>query len=392
MSFVVKRILLVIGMVIFFVAAFIGLLQMKRPPAVDPIVDVDPLVDVLELEAGSFKFDVTSQGTVRPLTQTILSAEVSGQIVSVSPKFIAGRVFAAGEVLMRIDQTNYLGALEQATATLKQRQIEFDGARTLRTQGYRAETEFASAEAALATARANLTRAERDLDRTSIRLPYDGMARSRTTDIGQFVNPGQQLGIVFATDYAEVRLPLTDQDLALIELPDASEITESGESASGPLVTLTATQRGRESNWTARIVRGEGVVDERARVTYAVARIRDPYQLQPEDAGIKPLPMGTFVQARIDGGVVDNVVRVPRATVRRNNQMLFVGDDNLLEIESVVVLHSDARHSYIDADGTAGRRIVLTAIESPLNGIRVRPNGDSPGAAATPQQESGAGE
>ncbi len=392
MSFVLKRILLVIGMVLFFAIAFIGLLQLKQPPAVDPIADVDPLVEVLKLEAGSFKFDVTSQGTVRPLTETILSAEVSGQIVSVSPKFIAGGVFESGEELMRIDQTNYRGALEQAKATLKQRQIEFDGAKTLRTQGYRAETEFASAEAALATARANLTRAERDLDRTSIRLPYDGMVRSRSTDIGQFVNPGQQLGIVFASDYAEVRLPLTDQDLALIELPDASEITKSGESANGPQVLLTATQRGRESKWIARIVRSEGVVDERARVTYAVARIRDPYQLQSDDAGIKPLPMGTFVQATIDGDVVENVVRVPRSTVRRNNQMLFVSDDNLLEIEDVVVLHSDAQNSYIDADGTAGRRIVLTAIESPLNGIRVRPNADSPGAAAPTQPESGAGE
>ena len=63
---------------------------------------------------------------------------------------------------MRIDQTNYLGAVDQAKALLKQRQIEFDGAETLRTQGYRAEAELAAAEAALATANANLIRAKRE--------------------------------------------------------------------------------------------------------------------------------------------------------------------------------------------------------------------------------------
>ena len=65
------------------------------------------------------------------------------------------------------------------------------------------------------------------------------MVRSKDADIGQFVNPGTRLGVTFATDYAEVRLPLTDRDLAFVDLPYAAEITASGES-DGPDVVRPA--------------------------------------------------------------------------------------------------------------------------------------------------------
>ncbi len=363
-----------------FVVAM-SLSRLKPPPHKKPAGETELLVDVMTLESGSFSFVIKSQGTVRPLTETILSAEVSGSIVHVSPRFIAGGVFAAGEELMRIDQTNYLGAVDQAKALLKHRQIEFDGAKTLRTKGYRAEAELAAAEAALATAKANLIRAERDLDRTRIRLPYEGMVRSRSANLGQYVNPGKELAVVFATDIAEIRLPLTDQDLAFVDLPDASEITASGRPANGPAVTLSAIQRGRLSTWQATIVRSEGVVDERARVTYAVARIADPYQLHDSSINETPLPMGSFVSAQISGTTVDSTIRIPRSTLRRRNEVVFVDEDNRLRIRTVRIIRTDADFAYIENESFAGKRISLSAIESPVNGAKVKTTDDPPALA-----------
>ena len=71
-------------------------------------------------------------------------------------RWIAGGGFAADEVLLRIDPTNYTVAVDQAKALVRQRQIEFDGAEKLLSQGYRAEAEHASAAAALASAKAEL--------------------------------------------------------------------------------------------------------------------------------------------------------------------------------------------------------------------------------------------
>jgi len=368
-----KRYLLIAGMLGVAVLGSAAMMMMKPEPQKKDIDTRDPLVDFMVLEPHSTTFQVRSQGTIRPRTETILSAEVSGTITSISPKFIAGGVFRTGEVLMRVDPTNYNVAVDKADALVKQRQIEFDGAQKLRKQGYRAESELASAAAALASAKAELVRANRDFERTYIRLPYEGIVRAKETDIGQFVSPGSRLGVVFATDYAEVRLPLTDLDLAFVDLPDAAEITSSG-GGSGPMVTLTAVQQGVERQWRAQIVRGEGVVDEKSRVTYAVARIEDPYRLHAEGT---PLPMGTFVAARIDGSEVLDVMRVPQSAVRGSNQLLFIDADNKLRIRHVDVIRSDAEFAYFRDGAVAGDRVVLTTLESPINGMAVRTEADT---------------
>lgn len=378
-----KRFALIGGIILAAVVLSAVMMQMKPAPPKKERIELDPLVRVLELETMSANFQVTSQGTVRPRTETVLSAEVSGTITSISPKFIAGGVFAANEELLRIDPTNYEVALDQARALVRQRQIEYDGAAKLRSQGYRAEAELASAAAALATAKAELVRAERNLERTYIRLPYAGIVRAKETDLGQFVNPGTRLGVVFSTDYAEIRLPLTDLDLAFVDLPDATEITASGGVESGPAVMLSAVQKGKLREWDARIVRTEGVVDEKSRVTYAVARVNDPYRLRSEGV---PLPVGTFVNATIAGAAAENIIRVPRSVVRGSNELVFVDDENRIRIREVSIVRGDADYVYIGEGATPGERIVLTALETPVNGMRVRVEGDETDEEADPDR------
>lgn len=362
------RILTIVGIFVFAIVGVVVMSSIRPEPPKKERVELDPLVEVLVLEDMTANFEVRSQGTVRPRTETTLSAEVSGTITSVSAKFVAGGVFTANEVLMRIDPTNYEVALLQADALVKQRQIEYDGAKKLKSQGYRAESEYASAAAALATAKAERVRANRNLERTYIRAPYEGIVRSKETDLGEFVNPGTRLGIVFATDYAEIRLPLTDLDLAFIDLPDVTQVTSPG-GANGPLVTLSAVQKGKAAEWSAQIVRTEGVVDDKSRVTYAVARIADPYQLHGDD---NPLPVGTFVAAQIEGSEAKNVIRVPRRIVRGSDELMFVDADNKLQFGKVNILRSDANYIYVNGGAKPGDVIVTTVLESPVNGMPVR--------------------
>jgi len=365
---IIVRILVgVLILALAFIIAFV-MTNMKSEPPKKERVDLDPLVDVIVLEEMTTSFEIHSQGTVRPRTETVLSAEVSGTIVSISPKFVAGGVFQSGEVLLRIDPTNYKVTLEQADALVSQRTIEFDGAKKLRSQGYRAESELASATAALAAAKAERVRAQRNLERTSIHLPYEGIVRAKETDLGQFVNTGTRLGVAFATDYAEIRLPLTDLDLAYVDLPGAIEIAESG-GANGPAVTLSATQKGKLVEWTARIVRTEGVVDEKSRVTYAVASVVDPYQLNGDE---NPMPIGTFVAATIHGAVAENIIRVPRRIVRGSNEIVFVDAEDKLNIRNVDIVRSDADYAYISGGAEAGERVVVTVLETAVNGLQVR--------------------
>lgn len=378
------RILLVLGIPILAILAVIGMVSMKAEPPKKPRMDLDPIVEVIHLKTLTANFEVQSQGTVRPKTETILSAEVSGTITEISPKFVAGGVFQRNEVLMRIDPTNYRVELKQAEALVKQRQIEHDGASKLREKGYRAESELASAAAALATSEANLVRAKRNLERTYIRLPYEGIVRAKETDLGQFVNPGTRLGVVFATDFAEVRLPLTDVDLAFVDMPDAAAITASG-GADGPEVVLSATQRGKPVQWPARIVRTEGVVDESSRVTYAVARVSDPYRLHTEGDS---LPVGTFVAAVIQGATAESIMRVPRGVVRGADELLFVEEDNEIRFRKVKIVRSDANYVYFSEGAVPGDRVVITALQSPVNGMPVRIAGSTDDGAELPDVAS----
>ena len=379
------RKLLIFGILAAAVAAAVLMVQLRPEPPKKDTVAPDPLVEVLQLETMTANFEVASQGTVLPRTETILSAEVSGTITSISPKFIAGGVFERGEVLMRIDPTNYKVAVKQAEALVKQRQIEHAGAEKLRSQGYRAEAELAAAAAALATAEAELVRARRNLERTYIRVPYEGMVRAKEADIGQFVNPGTRLGVVFATDYAEVRLPLTDSDLAFVDLPNAHEIVASGD-GEGPRVVLSAIQKGKYTQWDAQIVRSEGVVDEKSRVTYAVARIVDPYK-RHEDG--KSLPIGTFVNAAIEGSRAENMIRVPRTVVRGSDELVFVSEDGTIEIRPVEIVRSNSEYSYVGSGAKVGETIVVSALEAPVNGMTVRTlaDVDRTASAAAPDRE-----
>jgi hypothetical protein len=181
------------------------------------------------------------------------------------------------------------------------------------------------------------------------------------------------LGVTFATDFAEVRLPLTDLDLAFVSLPDAADIAESG-GADGPDVVLSAVRKGQATEWPAKIVRTEGVVDEKSRVTYAVARIDDPYRLHSDGL---VLPVGTFVGAEIEGAVMENIIRIPRSVVRGSDKLVLVDDQNILRIRQMDVIRSDADYVYVSDDGLAGARVVQTALETPVNGMSVRTTTDT---------------
>ncbi|MEL6870173.1 MAG: efflux RND transporter periplasmic adaptor subunit [Pseudomonadota bacterium] len=368
MSYFVQRLIVVVAILLCSVGLAVALF-MSRPEIQKKPVDVlAPLVEVMDLEPQSVAFGVASQGTVEPLTQTALSAEVAGTIVSLSDSFLPGERFSAGDVLLQIDPTNYKVAVETARANVSQRQIEFEGAQKLRADGYGSEAALLTAKAQLAAAKAELTRAERDLARTVVSVPYDGLVRSRTAQLGDYVLPGSVLGAVFAIDQVEVRLPLPDIDLAFVDLPS---VASNARNQAGPRVMLAGQYRGKPAQWSARIVRTEGVVESANRMVFSVARIDDPYVLEGSTDRV-PLPIGTFVEADIEGITIDGVVAIPREYVRGNNQVVFVNAERQLVFRELEFLRTDARFAYALADQLDELRLLTTTLEAPLNGMEVR--------------------
>lgn len=369
--------------------AIVVVLAMNRPePEKREPTLAAMLVDVTHVEPSQERFHVIAQGTVKPRTETTIVSEVAGQIVRQSDAFVAGGFFRAGEVLAEIDPSDYQAALLQAEAelasarsVLADEQARSDQARRdwQRLHGSEREPndlvlrlpQLAGARAGVQAAEAAVLRARRNLERTRIRLPYDGMVRQRDVDIGQYVSTGTVLGVAFAVDVAEVRLPLSDRDLSFLDLPLPGQIA-----IDPPQVILSATINGEPGSWNAFLSRTEGVVDEESRLTYVVAEIRDPYGLLGEDRD-RPLPMGTFVQAEISGRQASGLKILPRAALRDGNRVYLANGEDKLEIRDVEVVRTTPERVYVRNDLASGDRVITTAIQAPIPGLALRVREDS---------------
>ncbi|MDE0061950.1 MAG: efflux RND transporter periplasmic adaptor subunit [Gammaproteobacteria bacterium] len=366
--------------------------EAKQQPRQPPVL----LVDTLTATRVPTTFTVTTQGEVAPRTETTLISEVSGQIVEVSPSFVSGGFFREGELLVRIDPRIYDARVKRARANVAaaRTQVATENAmagyaledwrrlqelreddnwqREHTGRGHTREApsdltlrkpQLAAAIAQLESAEAELVEAEGDLERTSIRAPYSGMVREKLSDVGQYVRVGDRMASVFAVDYAEVRLPLTQADLQFLELPRSS-------GAAPVSVTLTARVAGMDQQWDGAVTRTEGVFDSRTRVLYAVAQVQDPYGI--ENAHPEPLRIGTFVNAEIQGRNAGALFAVPRHALYRGTTVWLVDDNNRLEAADVGIVRADTDYVYVDRGLEVGDRICITPMEQPLPGMPVR--------------------
>ena len=384
--------ILIIGSVLVVIA--LVLWQKSQSAERKPDAEKAVLVETIEAEVVSLNFTVNSQGTVRPRTETTLVSEVSGKIVSVAPEFVSGGFFHHGEVLLQIDPSDYKTGLKRAEAALASRKAKLadETARSeqalkdwinMGKQGQPSDLglrkpQMADAEANVSAAEADVQKARRDLERTRITVPYDGLVKQKAVDIGQYVTPGTRLGVTFAIDTAEVRLPLTDNDLHYLDLPSETEV--KNENKSFPPVMLSTESAGGLNQWQARIIRTEGVVDEISRVIYAVAQVVDPYSVLGQSHQ-QELKIGTFVNAEIQGLPAENVVVLPRYVLRADHTILTANADNELEILPVTVLRAEPKKVYLSKGIKGGTKVVTTTLDAPVPGTKLAirgPDGSSP--------------
>lgn len=357
---------------------------MRKPPENKPTPEIARLVETIEAQPQTIQYRIATYGTVQPRTETTMVAEVSGIVTQVSDTFAAGGFLSAGDVLLQIDPSDYQTALISAEANMASRQAKLSDEQARSDQARKDWKQLNSnrepnplvlrlpqleeAKAAVRSAEADVIKARRDLERTTIRMPYDGLVKARSADLGQYVTPGTAVGDVFAIDVAEIRLSLTDEDLGYVDLP---KISTRQSRAQGPEVLLTANVGGHPVSWNGRIVRTEGVVDTNTRVVYSVAQVADPYGLLDMQREV-PLKVGTFVSAQIIGKTVDNVVTVPRSILQPDNTLFVATSEGTLAVRQVNVTRSTPEMAYINYGLIPGDQIITTSIAAPIPGMAVR--------------------
>ncbi|MDD9962149.1 MAG: efflux RND transporter periplasmic adaptor subunit [Gammaproteobacteria bacterium] len=338
-----------------------------------------PVVQATPVQPRWVQMTVRAHGEVMPKTESNLVAEVAGRVVSVAPAMVSGGFFAKDDVLVEIESVDYRVALEQARARLASRRSDLDTAEKdfdrleelAKTQFVSesardaASNQLAVASAASRSAQASLERAERDLARTQITAPYDGRVRTERLDVGQFVNRGETIAALYSIDYAEVRLPIRDVDLAFLPLSLANRQSDEPP----PKARLRAEFAGAEHFWVADIVRTEGELDPLTRMVNVVAQVPKPY----EPAGASPpLTVGLFVEAEIFGNWVEDVFIVPRTALQEGGKVYVVADDGRLSFRNVAVLRRTGETLYLQGELESSEVICLSPLANATEGQRVR--------------------
>ena len=361
------------------------ILYLNRPATIieEPVRTI-VTVDVTEVVKQNLRIPIQAQGTVTPLQETSVMSEVNGRIIEVSPSFIVGGFVSKDDVLLRIDPRNYETSLLRAEASVKSAQsnlaqetgrakvAEQEWKKTprgkQRTQAskdlYLRKPQLDQALAQMLAAQADLNTARDNLERTSIRAPYDALIRTKHSELGQFVAAGTPLADIFSVEYAQIRLPIPQNKLEYLELP------ELGTMQNGSPVDLYTEVGGQVKHWNAYLHHTEGVFDARSRVLFSVARIEDPYGLQYPHAD--PLRIGTFVNARIKGKELVDIVRLPRYIIRAGNNVWVIDETGLLRTRSVTFLRTGGDFVYVSAGLNDGELVSLTTLDNSFEGAQVR--------------------
>ena len=335
-----------------------------------------------EVKQDMVTLSVQTQGEVRPKTEINLIPQVSGRIVAISESFAEGSEFAPGAVLIQIDDTDYKLAVIRAEASVAAATVEVERelanakvkeSHWLDKQGGEEASPYALNQLQVAHARASLLAAEADLQearlnisRTQISAPFRGHVRERSVGIGQYVTAGTHLGSVFSTSTVEIRLPLTDAQLAELNLP----MGFTADAFNAPLVRFTANVGNKERSWEGRVVRTSASVDQTTRMIYAIAEVEDPYGLGADTGA--PLAVGMFVIADIAGINSQPALVLPRMALRNANKVYVINDENRLEIRTVVVL-STSEETVLVTDGVKpGEKVVTSTIPAAVDGMEVR--------------------
>ncbi|MFT5691661.1 MAG: RND family efflux transporter MFP subunit [Oceanicoccus sp.] len=372
--------ILVIPLIIVVVFVFGAMTLMATAPVLEPSTKkpIPITVRALKVRPESVQLKVHSQGTVMPSMESQLIPEVSGRIMWMSPKLVAGGYFTKGEVLARVDSLDYRNTLERAKSSLKRAEAEEQHARfeyerleslaekklTSRSQLENSLRAQRVAVANLNDARVSFEQAQQNLDRTEIHAPFTGLVRSEKVDIGQFISRGSAIATLYASDLVEVRLPIADRQLAFLNLPP----TLRGELPLGlqPEVILTTEYAGQQLTWKGRIVRTEAEIDISSRMVHLVARV-------PNTVDQTPLTVGLFVDAEIEGLSAENVVVLPRSALRNNGQVLIIDEDDKIRFRAIEQLRLYQDNVLVKSGLNSGDRVCLSPLQTAIDGMTVNP-------------------
>ena len=363
----------------FAISYLLWLLGQVQPDPVEEAPAPDVIVEILTPK--DFQIQISSNGTTTPLTQTVLTAEVGGEVIYRSKKFSEGSSVIEGEILAKIDDTDlqlqYKNALLQLANAEVQHSLQLAEAEVAKEAWEKIGDGVASdltlkkpqlkqAEALLEVAKAQVSSAEKKLNKTEIVAPYAGRIQSVNIDLGTTIIPGQPVGALYTSSEIEVTLAVKDNDLQFLSIPMDGRKLDPSEQA---LVEIRSFYKGKNQTWIGRLERVDGVIDPVTRMINLIAVFKNDF-IETD----KPnLPIGLFVEAQIDGIILKDIFSIPVNAISENNEVYIVNNDSELVSRQLSILKKYSDFVIVKDGLKAGERIVISKLSTASNGIKVNP-------------------
>lgn len=385
-----KTTVIICALILILAVAAISLIFMTEPSAQrsSAAKRTAMLVDVTGAERGTFRPDIVAMGTVRAEQEIVLSPRVNGEIISISESFTPGGFVDEGEILLQIDPADYEANLLQRQSELRQATADLElelGRQDLAKKDYKElegtisseyktlvlrEPQLNTARARVESAQAAVRRAELDLERTRIRAPFAAHIINREANIGSQVSTGETLGRLVGVESYWVEATVPVSNLRWIEFPEDAE--QAGTNA----------QIRNRAAWPedtfrhAEVHRLIGALENQTRLARVLLTVADPLAHDPESAGLPPLMVGSFVEARIEGKPIEDVIRMDRDYLRQNDTV-WLKEDGVLRIRKVEITFRDQNFVYIRSGLSADDLVITTNLATVIDGSPLRLEGDA---------------
>lgn len=219
---------LISASIILFVSAWLASGHFQRgheeeTAATTPTRDQDrhQSVRVRTQAAEKVMRTIVVNGKTAPARMVELAAETDGRVELIGAE--RGAQLRSGDLILQLDERDRSARLAEASATVKQRQVEYEGRLKLKSESYVSEAQLQEAIAALEAAKAELTRAELDVGYRQVRAPFDGALQSRLAEIGDFVKRGDPVAIYVDNRRIIVSANLSEFDARYVDVGDTAE-------------------------------------------------------------------------------------------------------------------------------------------------------------------------
>ncbi len=362
------------------------LVKSRKPPKPLETSYLGPLVETAELVRSSRRVVVPGTGSAQARREVNITPQVKGQVSELSPNMVAGGTFRKGELLFAIESVDYDLAIDLARASLAQAELELQRnenlARVAR-QEWQAlnpgsieepnplvvyEPQMKSARAQREAAVANVRQAEINLQRTRVFAPFNGYVRSEQLEIGQYLTVGSAVATVVGTDQVEIVVPVSLDDLAWLQVP------RNGEMQKGSEARIELQSGGRNFHWRGAITRAMGEIDPHNRMAHVVVTVADPLAKDGvERSLLNELLPGMFVEVRLQGKELADVIVVPRGALRDNDTVWIADGENRLHIRAVDIVRRERDEILVRGGLQAGEKIILTGLTGAAEGMILRP-------------------